>query len=91
MFAGIVAKRVDSEILSWFELTCRGLAMYERLLSIPCIGAALIISSSAYAKDLPAVLRTETERVNFVSTISPHRVIIRQPSKPWRYNRKHPR
>jgi len=65
--------------------------MYERLLSILCIGAALTISGSAYAKDSPAVLRTQTERVNFVSTISPHRVIIRHPSKLWRYYRKHPR
>jgi hypothetical protein len=60
------------------------------LLSILCIGAALIIASSAFAKDSPAVLRTETKRVNFVSTISPHRVIIRQQSKLWRYFRKHP-
>jgi hypothetical protein len=59
------------------------------LVSILCIGAAPIISSSANAKDSPAVLLMETKRVNFISTISPNRVMIRQPSKLWRYYRKH--
>jgi hypothetical protein len=61
----------------------------EWLLSIFCMGAALIISNSTYAKDSPAILLIETERVNFVSTISPHRVIIRHARKLWRYYRKH--
>lgn len=34
-------------------LTCRGLAVYERLLSIFCIGAALIILSSALPRTRP--------------------------------------
>jgi hypothetical protein len=63
--------------------------MHECLVSILWIGAALIISSSAYAKDSPAAFLMETERVNFVSTISPNRVIIRHPRKLWRYYRQH--
>ena len=65
--------------------------MCERSPSIFCIVAvALIISSSAYAKDSPDVRRMETEHVNFFPTISPQRVIFRHSRNLWRYYRKHP-
>jgi hypothetical protein len=59
------------------------------LLSILCIGTALIIAGNVYAKDSPTALLMETERANFISTMSPHRVTTRHPRTLWRYYRKH--